>query len=129
MEKYQARLCKSCGDRIRGRSDKVFCDDRCRNQFHNQERKRPALTEYARSIQHQLVKNRTILQRHLRERRCCLVDRDQLLRDGFSFDLFTHRGQEKNGTAVVCCYEFGYRNVGQNRIMIIQKGRPVGIFR
>lgn len=125
---YQTRLCKSCGDRIRGRSDKLYCDDRCRNQYHNKEKKRPALTVLARSIQHQLLKNRMILHRHLGRANCRLVDRDQLLREGFSFDLFTHRSRKKRGV-VVFCYEFGYRNGGQNRLTIIRQRRSVGIFR
>lgn len=129
MELYQTRLCKSCGDRIRGRSDKQYCDDRCRNQYHNKEKKRPALTVLAKSIQHQLLKNRMILHRHLGKARCRLVDRDQLLREGFSFKLFTHRSRKKKGVLVVFCYEFGYWKAGASRISIVRKCRTLGIFR
>ena len=129
MELYQTRLCKSCGDRIRGRSDKLYCDDRCRNRFHNREKKRPVLTVLARSIQHQLLKNRMVLHRHLGGANCRVVHRDQLLREGFSFNLFTNRCRNKRGVMVVFCYEFGYRVVSQNRLMIVRQSHSVRIFR
>ena len=129
METNQTRLCKSCGDRIRGRIDKMYCDDRCRNQFHNKEKRRPALTVMARSIQHQLMKNRMVLLRHLRERKCGYVERDQLLRDGFSFELFTHRCLTRGGKETIFCYEFGYRLGAGQRIMVVRQTRSVGIFR
>jgi len=129
METNQTRLCKCCGDRLRGRIDKMYCDDRCRNQFHNKEKKRPGLTELARSIQQQLMKNRTILQRQLRGRKACMIDRDRLLREGFSFDLITHRNIGKNGKETRYCYEFGYRCGLGNRVELGYRGGGVGIFR
>ena len=70
-----------------------------------------------------------VLQRHLRERKCCLVERDQLLRDGFSFELITHRILTRGGKETLFCYEFGYRLGAGQRIEVVRQTRSVGIFR
>lgn len=82
METFQKRLCGYCGDVLRGRSDKLFCDDRCRNQHHNKRRQRPTLSEYARGVKRMLVHNHRVLQYLLGERASRVVDIDVLLRGG-----------------------------------------------
>jgi hypothetical protein len=120
MESYEKRLCASCGEKIRGRSDKKYCDDRCRNKYHNGEKKRPALSEEARQIQQQLMKNRRILVGCVKNRRRCVLDRDRLLRQGFSFKLITGRSSRPGGGVNFYCYELVYRIRADRRVEIIR---------
>jgi predicted nucleic acid-binding Zn ribbon protein len=126
MEPYEKRLCAHCGEKIRGRSDKKFCDDRCRNQYHNSEKKRPVLSELARQIQRQLLKNRRILLGCIKDRRRCVVDRDRLLRQGFSFNLITRRSPRLGGGVQYGCYELVYRLRADQRVEIIRCSVPAG---
>lgn len=42
----QVKTCTQCGKPLYGRSDKIFCDDNCRNTFNRHKR------EYQRSLDH-----------------------------------------------------------------------------
>ena len=128
MELRIHRSCACCGDRIRGRSDKRFCDDVCRNRWHNQHRRVPALTGGARNIQRRLVKNRGILVSLLGERVRCLVWEEDLVRAGFYFEYFSHRFRVR-GVLMIFCLDMGYRKLRGRRIQIERWRGGVGIFR
>ncbi len=119
METFNTRTCRNCGDGLRGRSDKMFCDDGCRNQYHNQLRKLPALGEPARSIQRQLVKNRRILDGLLKNQKRRIIDRDILLRHGFSFSFISHQ-RTTAGLTSYYCFDLGYKTLDAGRIMIFR---------
>lgn len=127
MESYQKRMCACCGDLLRGRSDKLFCDDRCRNKHHNEKRKKSLLGDRARSIQRQLVKNHRILNDMLAGRRRLTISRDHLLRRGFCFEIYSHQ-------RVFCrrkwcfCLDIGYRQSAGGMIEVDGTGKDVGIF-
>lgn len=123
---FQDRVCQQCGDRIRGRSDKRFCDDRCRNQFHNQQRRLPVLNERARQIQRRLTQNRRVLEACLGARKRCIISRDELLLRGFLFDLFSQRRQEVD-RVYFYCLDLGYRLVDAGRVLVFRV-EGVGIF-
>src|SRR4030095_12090440 len=53
------RGCLACGKAVKGRSDKKFCDDYCRNNYNNQLRSNAG--SYTRRINDILRKNRKIL--------------------------------------------------------------------
>ena len=112
------RGCRCCGEFLRGRSDKVFCDDRCRNQYHNRLQKRPGLSEGARMVQRQLLRNRHILRGLLGEKKRRLVMRDGLLRSGFSFDYFSHRSVFRK-KVFCCCLDVGYRVLQPGRVELL----------
>lgn len=126
MDTFQDRVCRQCGDRIRGRSDKRFCDDRCRNQFHNQQRRLPVLTERARQIQRRLTQNRRVLEGCLGGRKRCIISRDELLLRGFLFDLFSQRRQEAD-RIYFYCLDLGYRLMDAGRVLVFRV-EGVGIF-
>lgn len=78
--------CIECGSRIVGRSDKKFCDDSCRNAYHN-ERNRVELNS-VRKTNRILGRNRKILV-ELKAEGLERVHRKVLLALGFSFEHFT----------------------------------------
>ena len=109
--------CIECGDPIRGRSDKKFCADSCRNAYHN--RVNTDANNFVRNINNVLRRNRRIL-----ENACAqatrVVSRYQLARLGFDFRFFTHHIPEDEGNSVFYCYEFGYRQVDANSMSIVK---------
>lgn len=111
MEIKAGRGCLFCGDGLRGRTDKRFCDDVCRNRWHNQSRRAPKMSEQARSIHRQLIKNRAILISLLKTRKRCKVQRDVLIRGGFYFEVYSHKNISA-GRVKTYCLDVGYRSRG-----------------
>uniref|UniRef100_UPI00374D4ADE DUF2116 family Zn-ribbon domain-containing protein n=2 Tax=Ferruginibacter sp. TaxID=1940288 RepID=UPI00374D4ADE len=54
------KKCLTCGKTIKGRTDKKFCDDYCRNGYNNQ--LKAGDNNYVRNINNALRKNRRILE-------------------------------------------------------------------
>ncbi|MBL7762218.1 MAG: DUF2116 family Zn-ribbon domain-containing protein, partial [Chitinophagaceae bacterium] len=52
--------CLNCGKPLKGRSDKKFCDDSCRNNYNNQ--LKSIVNNQMRNINNVLGKNRRILE-------------------------------------------------------------------
>lgn len=106
METTQ-RSCRYCGSTIRGRQDKKFCDDACRNTFNNQ--KHAQQSNLMRAIHRVLRKNRAILLAKLPEGITRIkVSRDCLFREGFDFRYLTHSYCPHRGKEYRFCYEIGY---------------------
>ncbi len=124
-----SHICRQCGKQItRGRPDKKFCDEGCKNLFHNQEK----LSELGeiRKIDLQLKKNRRVLIRLFGQGRPdALIERDQLLKAGFEFYYHTHYVTTRLKQHIFTfCYDYGYREVENGRYQIIkafkESGRP-----
>jgi len=126
-EMTRKMMCQRCGDPLRGRSDKLFCDDRCRNAYHNERRKQPALSDRARTIQRTLVRNRRILDSTLGDRKRCLFRRDELLRRGFVFEIYSQR-HTIGGRMSHYCLDLGYRIKRGGSVLIFRMEKGVGIF-
>ena len=114
------RQCHWCDKPIRGRSDKKFCDDSCRNAFNNHR----TVGEYnlVRNINHALVRNRRILSRFLPEQeQVSRTSREKLLEQGFQFKYCTHMQRDTNGEPYFFCYDYGYHPLPQDWYIIIRK--------
>ena len=64
MEK---KVCLDCGETIKGRSDKKFCNDICRNSYNN--KLNSDTTNYVRNVNNILRKNRRVLEELIPEER------------------------------------------------------------
>lgn len=100
------KSCKVCGLSIKGRTDKVFCSDMCRNVHHN--RRRGETTAYVRSINYILRRNRMILEELFPGGARQKLPSSRLISKGFDFRYFTHFEQDRSGRTHYYCYEFGY---------------------
>ncbi len=107
MENFQTgvRTCIHCNHLLKGRSDKKFCDDGCRNAYNNQAQS--DLT-YVRSINNILKNNRRILKWYLGEKESIKLSEEKLIAKGFQFEYHTHQYTRKSGDTYHYCYEFGY---------------------
>ncbi len=112
------RLCKECGDKLRGRKDQKFCSDYCRNVFNN--RLNEDFNKYVRRINRILRKNRRILA-ELNPKGKRTVDGITLAEEGFNFHYFTNIYKTKTGSEYFFCYDHGYLRLDNDRYMLVHK--------
>lgn len=114
------RLCRECGKPLKGRIDKKFCDDLCRNAYNNA-LNAPAYN-LVRNINHQLAKNRRLLEEVLpKGDELAKTTRDKLLSKGFSFKYFTHTYANKRGDMYYFCYDYGYLNLEGDWLLVVHR--------
>ncbi len=114
------RNCLACGKTLKGRSDKKFCDDYCRNNYNNQ--LKSADSGVVRLINNALAKNRRIMQALLPpDKETAKANRDQLLLKGFSFNYITHVYTTKTGKSYYYCYDYGYLPLDNDWFLIVRK--------
>ncbi|GAA4338042.1 hypothetical protein [Flaviaesturariibacter amylovorans] len=111
--------CRHCGHPLRGRSDKKFCNDYCRNAYNNA--RKGADAALVRRINAALLKNRRILEGLLRAGDVGKVAREELLLRGFQFRYATHRYVNKRGSTYSFCYEYGWLELPQERILLVRR--------
>ncbi len=115
--------CLNCGAPMRGRIDKKFCDDSCRNTFNNQQNS--STINLVRNINHALRKNRNILESLIPEgEEMVKTTRDKMLRQDFHFKYFTHSYETKKGSHYHYCYDYGYLKLEGDYILVV-KGKEV----
>jgi len=112
------KTCLECGDPIKGRTDKKFCSDHCRTAFNN--RLNCKQTNYVRSVDHLLRKNRRILT-SLNSTGKTKVKGVQLIEKGFDFSYFTNIHKTKDGGIYYYCYEQGYRPLEKECFLLVVK--------
>jgi len=119
MEPIFKRICKECGRTFHGRSDKQFCDDGCRNQFHN--RLNSDANNYVRNVNNILRRNRRILETVIHRGRT-YVEREELLASGFDFAYHTRVDYAAEGK-MYYCYDFAYSISSSDMVVIKSKPR------
>lgn len=110
------RRCLECNDPLRGRSDKKFCSDQCRNSYHN-EMNRDDIN-FIRNVHNILRKNRRILA-DLNPDGNAKVHKDQLIVLGYNFQFHTNTYAIKNGEVCYFCYEQGYKILDDDQYALI----------
>ncbi len=111
------KVCLSCGEILKGRSDKKFCSDLCRNS-HNNEQNSDA-NNYVRNINNALRKNRRILAEVLGQNEKMKISKDKLSTKGFSFSYYTNVYNTKTGNTYYFCYEYGYLHLEGDFVAIV----------
>jgi len=102
MEK---KLCLECNAPLKGRADKRFCDDQCRNNYNN--KLNSDTTKVVRNINNILRKNRRIL-KDLNPQGKAKVHKDKMLKKGFNFQYITNTYTTQKGVTYFFCYDYGY---------------------
>jgi len=115
----ETKTCLQCGKNLRGRSDKKFCDDYCRNNYNNQ--LKAHANNYVRNINNALGKNRRILEDVLPENKeKATITKQNLLHAGFQFKYITHTHTYKNGNTYFFCYDYGYRPLDNDWYVVVK---------
>ena len=115
----QPRLCHTCNKPLRGRTDKKFCDDYCRNNYNNQ--LKSGSNNFIRNINNALGKNRRILETSLPAgEELAKISKENLLQKGFQFKYFTHLYTNKKGNTYFFCYEYGYLPLDNDWYLLVK---------
>jgi hypothetical protein len=97
------KTCLTCGEKLTGRADKKYCNDACKNEFHNQQNSQRSTVE---KQQWSLArKNRGILSGILASGMAEIGVTD-LERFGFNFEGLTGLKRQGKGIFLLYCFEF-----------------------
>ena len=110
------KRCPNCNKIILGRTDKVFCDDKCRNNFYyriNNEQR-----TFIRTVNKKLLKNRGIM-RSINPSGRTSVPKQYLERQGFDFDCFTGIHITKKGRPYYLVYDQAFSFDEDDRVSLV----------
>lgn len=114
------KTCLFCDKPLRGRIDKKFCDDYCRNNFNNKQNSDQS--NHVRNVNRILGKNRRILEKLLPEtEETKKITREKLALEGFNFKFHTHQYLTQKGAVYIFNYEYGYLNLENDWILIVKR--------
>lgn len=120
IKRQRANKCMACGNIMVGRSDKKFCDDRCRITYHNaikQDR-----NNYMRNVNNALYLNRHILENMVTSASPAnKITKEALLKKGFKFKYHTHTHVNKKGNTYFYCYDHGYLPLEDGQYLIVKQ--------
>jgi len=116
------KKCLDCGDILRGRTDKKFCSDQCRNNYNN--RLNRDSNNFVRNVHGLLRKNRRILSDLYSEGRV-RVHKDALIALGYNFSFYTHVIETSQGHKFHYCFEYGYRYTGDDFLELQQNSQYI----
>lgn len=120
MPASETKKCLACGKPVKGRSDKKFCDDYCRNNYNNSLKGEDS--KLIRNINNALRKNHYILQSLLPAgEETAKTNREKLSNLGFRFQYMTHQYQNKKGNIYFFCYDHGYLPLDNNWFLIVRR--------
>jgi len=114
------KLCLACNKPLKGRVDKKFCDDYCRNNYNNG--LKSADVNIVRNINNALGKNRRILNDMLPAgSETFKTTFEKLSVKGFHFKYHTHTYTNKKGDTYFFCYDLGYLSLENNWYLIVKR--------
>ena len=110
--------CQECGEGFKGRSDKKFCSDLCRNAYNN--RQNSDTSNYVRNVNNILRKNRRLLAAVL-EGKMTKLPKQKLAEKGFNFSYHTHIYITQKGSTYFFCYEYGYLPIDNDYYLLVKR--------
>lgn len=120
QEATPAKRCLTCHKPLKGRTDKKFCDDYCRNNYNNQ--LKAGTTNLVRNINNALGKNRRVLESMFAEgEEMTKTTQEKLLQKGFLFKYFTHLYTNKKGNTYFFCYDLGYLPLENDWYLLVKR--------
>ena len=114
----QKTSCLECGDPLKGRIDKKFCSDYCRNSYNNKVNKDSK--NLIRNTNNRLRKNYKILS-DLNISGKTKVTRTKLIDQNFDFNYFTSIYTTKTGNTYYYCYDQGYLALENEYYLLIKR--------
>lgn len=116
----EPKLCLTCNKPLKGRTDKKFCDDYCRNNFNNQ--LKADTTNLVRNVNNALGKNRRILESFFSpDEEMAKTTKDKLLQKGFQFKYITNIYNNKKGNTYFFCYDLGYLPLENDWYLLVKR--------
>ena len=119
METATTRPCLTCGKPVKGRIDKKFCDDYCRNVYNNKSKLEESA--FVKSTIAILKSNRKILAGLLGNEGMVKQTKNKLVREGFQFEYHTHQYANQKGNIYYFCFEYGYLALEGDWYLIVKR--------
>ena len=114
--------CLACNKILKGRVDKKFCDDYCRNNYNNLQKSKNQNSVYVKNINNTLLKNRKILENILPETEELIkIPQQKLLDKGFVFKYHTHTYKNKKEQVYFFCYDYVYLPLENNWLLVVKR--------
>ena len=114
------RLCLDCNKPVKGRTDKKFCNDFCRNNYNNL--LKSDTNNLVRNINNILGKNRRVLESFFNdEGEMVKTTMDKLLEKGFLFKYITHTYTNKKGNIYFFVYDLGYLPLENDWYLLVKR--------
>jgi len=110
--------CLECGEPVKGRSDKKFCNDYCRNTYNNNINKESK--NLIRNTNNRLRKNYKILS-ELNTSGKTKTTRTKLINQNFDFSTFTSIYTTKTGNVYYYVYNQGYLKLDNDYYLLIKR--------
>lgn len=112
------RFCLDCQSEVKGRADKKFCDDQCRNNYNNKLKAED--NSFLRLVNKVLAKNRVLLRQENPSGKT-KIKKELLSKKGFDFDYHTHLYKTNTGNTYVFCYEYGYLVLENDELLLVKR--------
>jgi predicted nucleic acid-binding Zn ribbon protein len=113
--------CGFCQKPLRGRTDKKFCNDQCRNTYNNQRNRTD--NNRIRNIRLALIRNRRIMKDLLEQQHITLIKRKELLILGFAFEFHTQTIPNPKGGLTYYSFDYGFSE-GNNDLIRLTQLKP-----
>jgi len=114
----ETKKCLECEEVIKGRSDKKFCSDYCRNAYNNKVNTKSK--NLIRNTNNRLRKNFKILN-ELNVSGKTKITKNKLLDTNFDFKLFTSIYTTKAGNVYYYVYNQGYLKLENDYYLLIKQ--------
>jgi predicted nucleic acid-binding Zn ribbon protein len=113
------RICVECGRFLKGRPDKKFCSDACRNSYNN--RQNSSYVNLMRNINNILRRNRRLLEEIMPSGKDThKYHRQRLTEAGYDFRYHTHQYVNTKGQAYHFCYDYGYLQLEGEWLLVVR---------
>lgn len=113
------KKCLECGTEIKGRADKKFCSDYCRNAYNNNINKDSK--NLVRNVNNRLRKNYRILDSFELKDGKTRSTKTRLMDKGFDFEYITNLYTTKKGSTYFFVYDLGYLPLDNDYYMIVKR--------
>ena len=110
--------CLECGDNFKGRIDKKFCSDYCRNTYNNKINRDSK--NLIRNTNNRLRKNYKVLTQ-LNKTGKTKVTRSKLISHNFDFNYFTQIYTTKTNNTYYYVYDQGYLELDNEIYLLIKR--------
>lgn len=115
-------VCANCNKPVKGRADKKFCNDWCRNAYNNKQSSQ--VPPLVRTVNNILKRNRKLLQAQIPAGKSVIkIQRKKMSEQGFNFEYFTSLHNTQKGTTYYFCYEYGYLPIENDYLLLVNRSK------
>lgn len=108
-----------CGEPLRGRTDKKYCSDYCRNAFNNRLNRQE--NNLIRNVHNRLRRNYRILKTLPTEHIGNPIPKALLINQGFDFQSITKVMTEMQGSSQFWVYDIGFMAVNESQVVVVRE--------